>query len=302
MGSPGNQGVLGAGGAGGGGATVLGGDGGGGGGGYYGGGGGGGGGTLLAGGMGSGGGGGGGGSNFGPAGAVMESGIQSGNGRVTITYTLPTPVSVSVSGSYVSGMPRALFTYTTNPAGVALTGTLSCTVVAEPNKYSLQIDSTLLSGAYTLAGSTCSGLSAPSGYSLAGYQGVPSGFLVSDPVPGQVEGARVRQAGTVQIYLIDDAGSKRYIPDPTTYNNLFRDWNGIQDVADVSGIATGPAITSGAYLAWDVAGDPVYLVTNGQKRQVGSPAVMDKFYFNWNAIRQVPQSTLDALPTGLPIN
>jgi hypothetical protein len=29
--------------------------------------------------------------------------------------------------------------------------------------------------------------------------------------------------------------------------------------------------------------------------------VMDTFYFNWGQIQQVPQSTLDALPTGLPI-
>ena len=46
----------------------------------------------------------------------------------------------------------------------------------------------------------------------------------------------------------------------------------------------------------------VYLVDNGQKRGVTSPTVMDKFYFNWNQIRQVAQSTLDARPTGWPIN
>ena len=216
----------------------------------------------------------------------------------------PTPVSVSVGGSYVNGAPRPLFTYTTSPAGVALTGTLTCTHVGEPNKYNLAIDAHLnLPGGYTLFGATCSGLSAPSGYSLAVYQGVPGGFVVSTPLPGQVEGARILQAGTPQIYLIDDTLSKRYIPDPPTYLNLFRDWNGIQEVADVSSIATGPAVTSGAYLA--IAQETmqtVYLVDNGQKRGVTSPTVMDKFYFNWNQIRQVAQSTLDARPTGWPIN
>jgi hypothetical protein len=227
----------------------------------------------------------------------------SGTTSVTISYT-PTPVTVSVSGSYVSGMPRALFTYTTNPADVTLTGTLSCTRVGEPNKYDLAINTYLnLPGGYTLNGRTCSGLSAPSGYLITSYQGVPSGFMVSNPLPGQVEGARVQQAGTPEIYLIDDAGSKRGIPDPTTYYNLFRDWNGIQQVADVSGIPSGPDITSGAYLA--IAQETmqtVYLVDNGQKRGVTSPAVMDKFYFNYGTIRPVPQSTLDALPTGFPIN
>ncbi|HEY3057531.1 MAG TPA: hypothetical protein VGL99_01005, partial [Chloroflexota bacterium] len=60
-----------------------------------------------------------------------------------IQVVATTPVSVSVSGSYVSGMPRALFTYATNPAGVALMGTLSCTHVGEPNKYNLAIDAHL---------------------------------------------------------------------------------------------------------------------------------------------------------------
>ncbi len=244
-----------------------------------------------------------GGTGGGPVGTSLNPGVRYGDGLVTISYTLPTPVSVLVSGFYVNGMPRALFTSTTNPAGLALTGTLTCTRVGEPNKYDLAIDAHLnLPGGYTLNGATCSGLSAPSGYSVAGYQGVPGGFVVSTPLPGQVEGARIRQTGTVEIYLIDTDGTKRYIPDPPTYLNLFRDWNGIQEVADVSGIATGPAVTSGAYLA--IAQETmqtVYLVDNGQKRGVTSPAVMDTFYFNWGQIQQVPQSTLDALPTGLPI-
>jgi hypothetical protein len=63
--------------------------GGGGGGGYYGGGGGGGGGFA--------GGGGGGGSGFGPSGVVFESGVQEGNGLVTITYTPPDSTAPTVS-------------------------------------------------------------------------------------------------------------------------------------------------------------------------------------------------------------
>jgi hypothetical protein len=245
-------------------------------------------------------GGGGAGSSWWYPGATNTSMATDTTGKPLVTISYTTPVTVLVSGSYVNNASRALFTYTTNP-GVTLTGTLSCTYVAEPNKYSLRIDSTLLSGAYTLA--ACSGLNAPSGYLITSYQGVPSGFKVSDPLPGQVKGARVQQAGTLEIYLIDDAGSKRGIPDPTTYNKLFRDWNGIQQVADVSGIPSGPDVTSGAYLAWDgVPGDPIYLVDNGQKCGVASPAVMDTFYFNYSQVRTVPRSTLDALPTGLPIN
>jgi len=110
-------------------------------------------------------------------------------------------------------------------------------------------------------------------------------------------GVRVQSPGSPDIYLIDDDGTKRHIPDPTTYNDLFRDWSGIQAM-DVSTIASGPDVTSGAYLATPPGGGPIYLVSNGQKRHVTSPAVMDKFWFNWAQVRQVPQSTLDALPNG----
>jgi hypothetical protein len=47
-----------------------------------------------------------------------------------------------------------------------------------------------------------------------------------------------------------------------------------------------------------VAGDPIYLVSNGQMRRIASPAVFDKFYFASNKVRTVPRSTLDALPNG----
>jgi hypothetical protein len=108
----------------------------------------------------------------------------------------------------------------------------------------------------------------------------------------------VQAPGDPAIYLIDDDGTKRRIPDLTTYTNLFRDGTGIQAI-DVSTITSGPDLTSGAYLAWDgVAGDPVYLVTNGQKRWITSPAVFDKFWFNSSKVRIVAQNTLSALPNG----
>jgi hypothetical protein len=115
-------------------------------------------------------------------------------------------------------------------------------------------------------------------------------------------GARIRQAGDPAIYLVDDDGTLRHVPDPATYNNLFRDGNGVQQLTNVSSITTGPELTSGAHLA--IAQETmsaVYLIDNGQKRHVTSPQVMDKFYFNWNQVQPVPQSTLDALPDGAPL-
>jgi hypothetical protein len=122
-------------------------------------------------------------------------------------------------------------------------------------------------------------------------------LVAAVPQP-QLAGSRIEAAGGPDIYLIDDDGTKRHIPDPTTYNNLFRDWTGIKTV-DPSTVTSGPDLTSGAYLAWaGVDGDPIYLVTNGQKRHIASPAVFDKFWFASNKVQTVPQSTLDALPNG----
>jgi hypothetical protein len=125
----------------------------------------------------------------------------------------------------------------------------------------------------------------------------PSVTIVGSPRP-DLAGARIQQIGLAPIYLVDDDGTLRHIPDPTTYTNLFRDWSGVQQLADVTGIARGLNLSSGAYLAWVGPGNAVYLVANSQKRWISGPAVMDKFAFNWNQIRMVLQSTLDALPNG----
>jgi hypothetical protein len=124
-----------------------------------------------------------------------------------------------------------------------------------------------------------------------------NGRIVLTYAPTGLAGARVHAAGAAELYLIDDNGTRLYIPDLATYTNLFRDGNGVQ-VVDIRLIPSGPDLTSGAYLGTPPGGGPVYLVSNAQKRWVTSPAVMDKFYFNWGQVRSVPQSTLDALPNG----
>jgi hypothetical protein len=130
---------------------------------------------------------------------------------------------------------------------------------------------------------------------------IPTPTVAPTPAPAprqDLAGARIEASGSPDIYLVDDDGTARHIPDPTTYSNLFRDSSGIQMV-DPASVASGPALTSGAYLA--IAQETmqdVYLVSNGQKRHVVSPAVMDRFWFNWNTVKPVPQSTLDAISTG----
>lgn len=93
-------------------------------------------------------------------------------------------------------------------------------------------------------------------------------------------GARIRCTCNEAIYLVDMDGSMRWIPDPTTYNNLFRDWNGVDNVDAIDSGAVGTPLTSGAYLAQSPDAPQVYLITNGVKRWITSPAAMDQFYFS----------------------
>jgi hypothetical protein len=114
-----------------------------------------------------------------------------------------------------------------------------------------------------------------------------------------LNGLRVQEPGHAEIYLIDE-GRKRHIPNPPTYDDLFRNWEGVQPDLHLDEIDTGAAISDGAILAFGKSSPAVYLVDRGHKRHVTSPGVMDKYYFYWPTTR-VDQILLDSIPDGNPI-
>ncbi len=114
-------------------------------------------------------------------------------------------------------------------------------------------------------------------------------------------GTRVQTPGQPQVYFIDD-GTRRWLPDAATYNNLFRDWGSIVQSLDTNEIDEGPAITAGAVLARGIHMPEVFLVSNGQKRWIVSGPAMDKFDFSWNAVKDVPPVLLDSIPSGPDIS
>jgi hypothetical protein len=122
----------------------------------------------------------------------------------------------------------------------------------------------------------------------------------SEPRP-DLNGVRCKFSNQPHIYLID-AGCRRHIPDPATFNNLFRNWEGIVIDNDINDIPEARAIQSGAVLSKGNLTPAVYLIDNGQKRHIISPAVMDKYNFAWNRIYVVPQVQIDAIPTGPSIS
>lgn len=111
-------------------------------------------------------------------------------------------------------------------------------------------------------------------------------------------GLRVKLPTQPQIYLIDPDGYRRWIPNPVTYNNLFRDWNNVVVDIAINEIPESSALTDGAILARADGAAPVYLISNGIKRWITSPAAMDKYYFSWDRVYVLPHVMVDFIVTG----
>ena len=110
------------------------------------------------------------------------------------------------------------------------------------------------------------------------------------------DGERVVSSTGGAIYLVMN-GQLRWIPDVATYNDLFTTWNGInQDDYLVDNVPMGTPLSSGALLARGAASAPQYLVTNGQKCWIPSPAVLTQF--NFKQATAYPQIMVDYIPTG----
>ncbi len=95
-------------------------------------------------------------------------------GAVSAVFPATVPLVVTVSGSQTYGSTTPTFTYSSS-AVVALSGTLSCATV----NGGTTIGAGLPAGPYTVSGTSCSGLTAPTGYTLS-YAGATNGFVVSN--------------------------------------------------------------------------------------------------------------------------
>jgi len=119
------------------------------------------------------------------------------------------------------------------------------------------------------------------------------------------DGYRVKSDDRPEIYLVM-FGYRRWIPNPATYNNLFRDWNGIlrfpnRDALD-NAIPEGAGIWDGAVLARGATLSPVYLITDNVRMWVTAPAVMDKYYFAWNKVVVVPNAIIQSIYNGASLS
>ena len=121
--------------------------------------------------------------------------------------------------------------------------------------------------------------------------------LIAEPRP-DLAGLRITRPVVGGVYLVGPEGFLHHVPNGDTYNNLFKNWDGIFETIDQ--IAKGEPLTVGAILARGSGRDAVFLVSNNVKRWITSPAVMDKYYFTYKNIVQVPAILIDFIPTGEP--
>jgi len=120
--------------------------------------------------------------------------------------------------------------------------------------------------------------------------------VTPEPMP-QLNGLQLQLPGAAPVYLVLN-GFRCWIPDPTTYGNLFVPGATIVQDINIGVVSEGPALSSGAVLAQGSASPQVYLVTNGVKMWIPSPAIFNRYQFNSAAIQVVPQIIIDSIPTG----
>ncbi|MEU9558529.1 hypothetical protein [Streptomyces fumanus] len=115
----------------------------------------------------------------------------------------------------------------------------------------------------------------------------------------ELNGLRIRAAGSDDIYLVLD-GKRHLIPSSVTYDALFRTTDGVRLVLTTANITDGGPLTAYAHLARGTDDATVYLVSNGTKREI-TPAALDKYGFDVEAVRTTYPSVLAALPTATPL-
>ncbi|MFL6140527.1 MAG: hypothetical protein ACJ72N_01485 [Labedaea sp.] len=112
--------------------------------------------------------------------------------------------------------------------------------------------------------------------------------------PG-VPGTRVKSPDSPKVYLVDPTGSRRWIINGDGYFALFRNWNGIQTIANLECMWEGRDLKTfsnpenpgnldrGSFLATDNQSARVYLIDGVEARWI-APGGFEKYQFDWSKI------------------
>ena len=114
-----------------------------------------------------------------------------------------------------------------------------------------------------------------------------------------------------EVYAME-GGLKRHVSSPSVLTDCGYSRDAVYVISDsrLSGIPTGAALLgspcphlsppSGALIK-EGSGDEVYVMRSGLKRHVRNPVTLEAQGFLWGNINGVPDSSLDAIPTGEPL-
>jgi len=89
-----------------------------------------------------------------------------------------------------------------------------------------------------------------------------------------------------------------YAPEAATAEGLIAGLTGEARAVDIDEIPLAMQISSGAILVRADGTAPVYLVDQGTKRWITSPAIMDKYNFAWGRVYVLPPASVYPIPVG----
>ncbi|MCM1009019.1 MAG: hypothetical protein NC485_14120 [Ruminococcus flavefaciens] len=129
--------------------------------------------------------------------------------------------------------------------------------------------------------------------------------ITIDVDPNWFNGSCIKTKDNDAVYLVMK-GEKRHVPNPTTYNNLFKDWKSIHDGDKlgtiwnkiVDGIPTGDEITDDAILIKADNSDPIYLLTNNKKYWITDMKQFNDCNFKSGGQKSYPAIVINAIPSG----
>jgi hypothetical protein len=140
------------------------------------------------------------------------------------------------------------------------------------------------------------GLEAATKQALAEAVGAAQVGITPEPMP-QLNGLLLQLPGNPKVYLVLNA-FRCWVPDPATFNNLFVAGATITPDINIGVVSEGPALSSGAVLAKSTDSDRVYLVSNGVKMWIPSPAIFTRYQFNSAKVQVVAPILINSIPNG----
>ena len=114
-----------------------------------------------------------------------------------------------------------------------------------------------------------------------------------------LNGRCIKHPDRVRVFFVD-RGQKRHVLDVETFHRIFRNWR-VDDEPEVDAIEDGPDVALGAAIIG--VGEPpgaIYLIDDGCKRHVVSPAVLERYNFR-HPFAIVPEIVVRFIPDGPPI-